>query len=212
MDKVTKRLTKFLKEVKGLKTVAAISFSETISYYVVADHFSIFDKSEDFDVPAVYYVISRDNFSNWFSVRFFYSSFVDEEPSLSLDDNDLRQKVARIFNSEGNLTDTIIPEEVYDAINSLANEFIRDEALDAEVEMVSPGYPTVRYLSNGDPGYPGADPEYEITCPHCGNLLDFDSEGTFRCDECKKFISVNFEEDDGCRDDYDDYQDILFNC
>jgi hypothetical protein len=102
----------------------------------------------------------------------------------------LALKLLKTFDQHGKIVEITVSDTVRSVIEKLADAYTVDGIEYAETEMVSPGIPTVRYLSNGDPGYPGEDPEFETLCPHCEEELFGEPGDICRCDICKRFIKI----------------------
>ena len=181
----------FYKEVKGLKRAypTYMSYELTKNYLVLADHESINDKSEEYEVPAEYYALQITEPTNCLHIRCYNEH--EEGPVFLIDDENT------IFESEdqsGNLSREIA-DEIYNAIISIAEDFTFARCEDVEIIMVSAGQEAVLWIANGDSGYPATPAEYEGKCPHCSTRVT-EIEGHCRCESCKKFYRITYDDCD----------------
>lgn len=181
----------FYKKVKGLRTAYPknMSYELTTHYLVIADHESINDKSEEYEVPAEYYVLPLTDLTNYLHIKCYNKHgegpvFIVDDENAILESEDRKGKIRRK-----------IADEIYNAIINIAEEFTIDRCEDVEMVMISPGYEAVLWSVNGDPGYPAEPAEYEGACPHCGNTI-IDTESHYRCESCKKFYRTTYSDND----------------
>jgi len=164
-----------------------ISFEITKNYLVIADHEAINDRSDEYEVPSEYYALPFSEPYNYLHIIYYDAN--GDGPVFYRDDN---QTVIKAEDRDGNII-LNIPDEIYKAIDILADDFSINGCMDAKMVMVSPGCKAVLWLANGDPGYPPEPPEYEGVCPHCGSPIT-ELEGCCRCISCNKFYKIIYDE------------------